>query len=78
MTKNESPADRAIRVLIAAASVAGAVVAGPTTVLGIILFVVAGVMLVTAAVGVCPLYRMFGMSTYVAEPAAKDRASATR
>ena len=78
MTKNESPADRVIRVVIAAASVAGAIVAGPTTILGIILFVVAGVMLVTAAVGVCPLYRMFGMSTYAVEPAAKDRSSASR
>jgi hypothetical protein len=56
--------------------VAGAIVAGPTTILGIILFVVAGVMLVTAAVGVCPLYRMFGMSTCPVEPAAKDRARA--
>lgn len=78
MTKNEGPADRAIRVAIAAASAAGAIVAGPTTILGIILFVVAGVMLVTAAVGVCPLYRVFGMSTCPVEPAAKDRVSATR
>lgn len=78
MTKNEGPADRAIRVVIAAASVAGAVVAGPTTILGIVLFVVAGVMLVTAAVGFCPLYHLFGMTTRPVEPAAKDRASATR
>ncbi len=78
MTKNESPADRVIRVVIAAASVAGAIVAGPTTILGVSLFVVAGVMLVTAAVGVCPLYRVFGMSTCPVEPAAKNRTSAAR
>lgn len=78
MTKNEGPADRIIRVVIAAGSVAGALFAGPTTILGIILFVVAGVMLVTAAVGVCPLYRVFGMSTCPVEPTAEDRVSATR
>ncbi len=78
MTKNEGPADRIIRVVIAAASVVGALAAGPTTVLGIILFVVAGVLLVTAAVGVCPLYRVFGMSTCPVEPAAKARSGAAR
>jgi len=78
MIKNEGPADRIIRVVIAAASVAGAMVAGPSTILGIVLFVVAGVMLVTAAVGVCPLYRMFGMSTLPVDAAAQDRSSASR
>jgi hypothetical protein len=78
MTKNEGPADRIIRVGIAAASVAGALVAGPATVLGIILFVVAAVMLVTAAVGVCPLYRVFGMSTCPVDLPRQDRVGAGR
>ena len=78
MTKNEGPADRIIRVVIAAGSAAGALVAGPTTILGIILFVVAGVMLVTAAVGVCPLYRVFGMSTCPVDVSAKDRVGTGR
>jgi hypothetical protein len=33
------------------------------TVAGIVLLVVAGVMVVTAAVGFCPLYAVFGVST---------------
>ncbi|MEI6363025.1 MAG: DUF2892 domain-containing protein [Actinomycetes bacterium] len=63
MSKNESNADRIIRVVIAIAAVLGAFAVGASSVLGIILFVVAAVMLVTAAVGFCPLYRLFGLST---------------
>jgi len=63
MQTNESTADRAIRLVIAIAAVAGAFAAGAGSVVGIILFVVAAIMLVTAAVGFCPLYRVFGLST---------------
>lgn len=63
MSKNESNADRIIRVVIAIAAVLGAFAVGASSFLGIILFVVAAVMLVTAAVGFCPLYRLFGLST---------------
>lgn len=63
MSTNEAPVDRIIRVLIAVAALAGAWAAGFTSVLGIVLAVVAVVMLVTAAVGFCPLYRIFGLST---------------
>ena len=63
MSTNESPIDRVIRVLIAVAAVVVAFVVGASSVLGIILFVVAAIMLVTAATGFCPLYRVFGMST---------------
>ena len=63
MTSNESGADRIIRVIIAIAAVIGAFAVGASSVLGIILFVVAAIMLVTAAVGFCPLYRLFGIST---------------
>jgi len=63
MSKNESNADRIIRVVIAIAAVLGAFAVGASSVLGIILFVVAAIMLVTAAVGFCPLYRLFGLST---------------
>jgi hypothetical protein len=63
MTTNESTADRLIRLVIAVVAVAGAVVTGIGTVLGIALLVVAAIMVVTAAVGFCPLYRIFGIST---------------
>ncbi|MDQ5974177.1 MAG: hypothetical protein QG661_1386 [Actinomycetota bacterium] len=63
MSTNESPIDRVIRVVIAVAAVVVAFVVGASSVLGIILFVVAAIMLVTAATGFCPLYRVFGMST---------------
>jgi hypothetical protein len=63
MIKNESNADRVIRVVIAIAAIAGAFAVGASSVVGIVLFVVAAIMLVTAAVGFCPLYRLFGLST---------------
>jgi zinc transporter ZupT len=63
MISNVSGVDRIIRVAIAVAAVVGAFAVGASSVLGIILFVVAAVMLVTAAVGFCPLYRLFGLST---------------
>jgi zinc transporter ZupT len=63
MSSNTSTADRIIRVIIAIAAVIGAFAVGASSVFGIILFVVAAVMLVTAAIGFCPLYRLFGLST---------------
>ena len=63
MNSNVSGVDRIIRVVIAIAAVVGAFAVGASTVLGIILFLVAAIMLVTAAVGFCPLYRLFGLST---------------
>jgi hypothetical protein len=63
MMKNESAMDRIVRVLIAVIAVVVALVVGAGSVLGIILFVVAAIMLVTGAVGFCPLYRIFGLRT---------------
>jgi zinc transporter ZupT len=63
MSSNESTLDRIIRVIVAVVAVAAAFAVGPSSVLGIILFVVAAIMLVTAAVGFCPLYRLVGLST---------------
>jgi len=67
MERNESNADRILRLIVAvvAAGIAFAV-GGSGSVLGVILFVVAAIMLVTAAVGFCPLYRIFGLSTHKA------------
>jgi hypothetical protein len=63
MTTNESSIDRIIRLVIGIAALVGAFAVGFGSVGGIILAVVGAVMLVTAAVGFCPLYRVFGIST---------------
>ncbi|MGD9956445.1 MAG: DUF2892 domain-containing protein [Candidatus Nanopelagicales bacterium] len=63
MKRNESTLDRILRVVVAVAAVIGAAAAGFGSVVGIVLLVVAGIMLVTAATGFCPLYRLFGLST---------------
>jgi hypothetical protein len=63
MTTNESTTDRVLRVVLAAVAIVGAVVVGAGSTVGIVLLVVAGVLLLTAATGFCPLYRVFGVST---------------
>jgi hypothetical protein len=63
MRTNESTLDRGIRVAVAVVAAVLAFVVGAGSVGGIVLFVVAAIMLVTAAVGFCPLYRLFGIST---------------
>lgn len=63
MSRNEGTADRAIRLVVAVVAALAAFAVGAGSVLGIVLLVVGAVMLVTAATGFCPLYRVFGMST---------------
>ncbi len=63
MTTNESSVDRIIRVVIGVVALIAAFAVGLSSIGGIVLAVVGAVMLVTAAVGFCPLYRVFGIST---------------
>lgn len=63
MNANVGSADKIVRLVIAVAAAVLAFVVGAGSVGGIILLIVAVVMLGTAAVGFCPLYRLFGMST---------------
>lgn len=63
MIKNEGTVDRIIRAIVGIAALVGAVAVGMGTVGGIVLLVVGGIMVVTAAVGFCPLYRVFGINT---------------
>lgn len=63
MTTNEGTVDRSIRALLGVVAVVGAALVGLGSVPGIVLLVVAGILLVTAAVGFCPLYRVLGIST---------------
>ncbi|MHB0928115.1 MAG: YgaP family membrane protein [Candidatus Nanopelagicales bacterium] len=63
MVKNESNLDRIIRVVLGLVVLIVAFSVGASSALGIVLLVVAVVLLVTAAVGFCPLYRLLGLST---------------
>jgi hypothetical protein len=49
--------------LVALAAIVLAVLAGAGSILGIVLLVVASIMLLTALVGICPLYTLFGVAT---------------
>lgn len=61
MHSNVNPLDRVIRIVIAVVAGYGAFSA--TGALSIVLWLVAGIMLGTAIVGFCPLYRLLGIST---------------
>jgi hypothetical protein len=67
MNANVGTADRLIRLVLAALAAVIAVSVGASSGLGLLLLVVAGVLVVTAAVGFCPLYRLVGKSTCPAE-----------
>jgi Protein of unknown function (DUF2892) len=65
MTRNMGTLDRGLRIfLVAPAAIVVAVVSGAGTFGGVILFVVAGIMLATAAIGFCPTYTLVGISTH--------------
>ena len=62
MKRNMGSTDRLVRaLLVAPAAVVAALLAGGPA--AVALFVVAGVMLATAAAGFCPLYVLLGIST---------------
>ncbi len=64
MTRNVGTPDRLIRgVLIAPVALILASIAGVGSITGVILIAVAVVIAVTAIVGVCPLYKLIGVST---------------
>ena len=64
MEKNTGNVDRLVRgVVVAPLAIVLAAVVGVGSVLGIVLLVVAAIMLLTAVLGVCPLYSVLGMST---------------
>ena len=64
MHRNMGPTDRIVRALVVApALLVLALIIGPASVAGVVLFVLAVVMLATSAVGFCPLYVPFGVNT---------------
>ncbi len=60
---NMSGMDRSFRVIIGIAFVLLSWAVGFGSALGIVLLVVAAILLLTGAVGMCPLYRLLGIST---------------
>jgi len=63
MKQNMGNPDRIIRLVVAVLLAIGAALVGFGTVGGIILLILAAVMLITSAVGFCPLYTPFKFST---------------
>lgn len=64
MTRNMGTADRLLRALVVApAAVVAGLLLGPLGVVSVILYAVAAVMLLTSAIGFCPLYPLVGVST---------------
>ncbi len=63
MQTNVGSTDRIIRAIVGIAALIGAIALGIGTGGGIALLVVGGIMVVTAAVGFCPLYRVLGLNT---------------
>ena len=61
MTTNVGTVDRVIRLVVAVLAVIGALSIGGG--LRIVLWIVAALMAVTAAVGFCPPYRLLGINT---------------
>lgn len=65
MIRNMGSYDRGVRAFVLAPlAVVLAFVVGAGTLAGVILFVVAGIMLATAAIGFCPNYVWLGITTY--------------
>ena len=64
MKRNMGTVDRLIRAFVAApVLIVVGFVLGVGSLFGVVAFVVAGVMLATAALGFCPAYIPFGLST---------------
>jgi Inner membrane protein YgaP-like, transmembrane domain len=63
MKANESTIDRIIRAVVGVAALLGAFAMGSGSIAFVLLVVVGAILLATAAVGFCPLYRVLGIST---------------
>ena len=65
MVRNMGWLDRGVRALVVApVAIALAFAVGASTVAGVVLLVLAGIMLATAAIGFCPNYVWLGITTY--------------
>jgi hypothetical protein len=80
MKRNMGTLDRVLRTVVVApvVIVISLAVFGAGSVLGVVALVFAGVMLATAAVGFCPTYTLFGISTRRRVGAAGQTAAAAQ
>ncbi|HET9090675.1 MAG TPA: YgaP-like transmembrane domain [Acidimicrobiales bacterium] len=62
--RNEATLDRWLRGVLAVVAAIVAIAVGSSSVGGVILWIVAVALALTAATGFCPLYRVLKMSTY--------------
>ena len=64
MSRNMNTTDRALRAfLVAPAAIVVAFLVGAGSIVGILLFALAAIMLATSAVGFCPLYKLLHLNT---------------
>jgi hypothetical protein len=63
MMKNESALDRSIRFVAGVVAFVLALFIGVWSGMGIVLLVIAVILLITAAAGFCPLYKILGIQT---------------
>jgi len=63
MVRNEGNLDRILRALVGALLLVAWIAGWTTGTLALVLGIVGVVLVATAAVGFCPLYRLFGIST---------------
>ena len=63
MIRNMGTADRIVRAVVGIAAVVVALLAGAGSALGIVLWIVAALMLGTAALGFCPVYAALHVSS---------------
>ena len=64
MSRNMSNIDRGLRTFVVApVAIVIAVLVGAGSVVGIVLFAVAAIMLATSAIGFCPLYTLLHIDT---------------
>jgi Protein of unknown function (DUF2892) len=69
MTPNMGTVDRSLRAFVVApGAIVIALLLGAGTIAGIVLYVVAGIMLLTGATGFCPTYTVIGISTWPGGP----------
>lgn len=60
--------DRLVRgILIAPVAIVVGIIAGPLSAIAVVFYAVAALMLVTALVGFCPLYALFGLRIKTAD-----------
>ena len=64
MKKNVGYQDRIVRGMLAIGAIVGSYVVGFTTAWGIVLLVVTAIMVVTGMAAWCPIYSVFGLSTF--------------